>query len=100
MSSGAAGAEEAVEAEKEAEAEVCCANCGIAEIDDIKLEECDGCDLVKYCSNSNVRKITGSSMRESANKRKALYDKELFKQPNGSHLARRVSDLFCRCRLI
>ena len=28
-----------------------CANCGVAEIDDIKLEECDGCDLVKYCSN-------------------------------------------------
>ena len=28
-----------------------CANCGAAEVDDIKLEECDGCDLVKYCSD-------------------------------------------------
>ena len=28
-----------------------CANCGIAEVDDIELEECDGCDLVKYCSD-------------------------------------------------
>ena len=29
----------------------CCAFCGIAEIDDIKLMSCDGCDLVKYCSD-------------------------------------------------
>ena len=28
-----------------------CASCGIAEIDDVKLKECDGCDLVKYCSD-------------------------------------------------
>ena len=29
----------------------CCAACGIAEIDDIELKECDGCDLVRYCSD-------------------------------------------------
>ena len=28
-----------------------CANCGIAAVDDIKLEECTDCDLVKYCSD-------------------------------------------------
>ena len=35
------------------EADLCCANCGVAEVDDIKLElkDCDGCDLVKYCSD-------------------------------------------------
>jgi hypothetical protein len=30
---------------------MCCASCGIAEIDDIKLKDCDECDLVKYCSD-------------------------------------------------
>eukprot|EP00985_Skeletonema_marinoi_P030768 scaffold33795_cov79-Skeletonema_marinoi.AAC.1 len=29
----------------------CCASCGIAEVDDIKLKECDDCDLVRYCSD-------------------------------------------------
>lgn len=33
------------------EADVCCANCGVAEVDDIKLKDCDGRDLVKYCSD-------------------------------------------------
>ena len=31
-------------------ADICCASCGIAEVDDIKLNECNDCDLVKYCS--------------------------------------------------
>jgi hypothetical protein len=30
--------------EAETEADICCANCGAAEVDDIKLEECNGCD--------------------------------------------------------
>ena len=33
------------------EADTCCASCGIAENDDIKLKDCDDCDLVKYCSD-------------------------------------------------
>ena len=28
-----------------------CANCGIAEVDEIKLDECTDCDLVKYCGD-------------------------------------------------
>eukprot|EP00985_Skeletonema_marinoi_P020392 scaffold12117_cov76-Skeletonema_marinoi.AAC.2 len=28
----------------------CCASCGIAGGDDIKLKKCNGCYLVKYCS--------------------------------------------------
>jgi hypothetical protein len=38
--------------EEEAETEEhVCANCGIAEVDEIKLEDCGcgGCDIVKYC---------------------------------------------------
>ena len=28
----------------------CCASCGVAEVDDVKLKECTKCDLVRYCS--------------------------------------------------
>jgi hypothetical protein len=28
----------------------CCASCGIAEVDDIKLNICTDCDLARYCS--------------------------------------------------
>ncbi len=28
---------------------LCCANCGTAGGDDIKLKKCNGCYLVKYC---------------------------------------------------
>ena len=31
---------------------MCCASCGKSELDDIKLKECDGCDLVRYCSDT------------------------------------------------
>jgi len=30
----------------------CCASCGIAKVDDIKLKECDDCKSVKYCSDA------------------------------------------------
>ena len=77
MSSGAEV--ESVEAEKEAEA--CCASCGIAQVDDIKLEECSGCDLVKYCSDK-CREEHREQHEEECKKRKAeLSDKELFQQP-------------------
>ncbi len=85
MSSGAVdaedaeGAEAAVEAEKEAE--VCCANCGIAPVDDIKLKICDDCDLVKYCSDK-CRESHREQHETECKKRKAeLHDKKLFEQP-------------------
>ena len=34
-----------------ADKDKCCANCGIKEIDDIKLKSCTKCDLVEYCSD-------------------------------------------------
>ena len=34
---------------------LCCASCGIAEVDDVKLKDCDDCDLVKYCSDKCQR---------------------------------------------
>src|SRR6056300_1524944 len=65
--------------------DVVCANCGIAEVDEIKLEDCDGCDLVKYCGD----KCKGGHRKqhdEECNKRaQELHDKKLFRQPDGNH---------------
>ncbi len=65
--------------------DACCANCGIAGVDEIKLEDCDGCDLVKYCSNKcqeNHRKRHDEDCKIRAQQ---LHDKKLFRQPDGSN---------------
>ena len=64
-----------------------CANCGIAGVDNIKLEDCDGgCDLVKYCSEK-CREDHREQHSEECKKRAAkLHDKRLFTQPDGIHL--------------
>ena len=63
----------------------CCACCGIAEIDETKLKECD-CDLVRYCSDEC--RLEDKSQHEEACKKRAaeLRDELLFKQPESSHL--------------
>ena len=64
----------------------CCASYGIAEIDDIKLMDCDGCDLVRYCSD-DCRELHRSEHEEDCKKRAAeLRDELLFKQPEDSYL--------------
>jgi hypothetical protein len=66
--------------------EVCCANCGIAEIDEVKLEDCDGCDLVKYCGD-NCKGWHREQHEEECKKRgQELHDKNLFTQPDSSYL--------------
>ena len=71
-----------------AEADAVCANCGIAEVDDIKLEEdCDGCDLVKYCSNDCQENHRGQHEDDCKKRRAELRDKELlFEQPDENYL--------------
>jgi tetratricopeptide (TPR) repeat protein len=59
-----------------------CANCGVAEVDEIKLEDCDGCDLVKYCDD----KCREDHRDECKKRAKELHDKRLFTHPDGSHL--------------
>ena len=79
-SGGAEGTATEVEAEKEAE-EVYCANCGVAQVDDIKLEECGGCQSVRYCSEW-CRVVHRQQHEEECKQRKAeLHEKELFEQP-------------------
>ena len=64
----------------------CCAFCGIAEIDDIKLVPCDDCDLVRYCGDACQR--NHKSEHEEACKIRAaeLRDELLFKQPEETYL--------------
>ena len=65
---------------------LCCASCVAAEVDDIKLMDCDGCDLVKYCSDE-CQKNHRSEHEEECKKRAAeIRDELLFKQPESSHL--------------
>jgi tetratricopeptide (TPR) repeat protein len=72
-------------AEEEADKDVC-ANCGIAGVDEIKLKECQGCDLVKYCSEK-CREEHRQQHHEDCKKRAdELHDKRLFTQPEGTHL--------------
>ena len=69
-------------AEVEADENNVCANCGIAEVDDIKLEDCDGCDLVKYCSDKCKEDHREQHDEECKKRAKELHDKKLFTQPD------------------
>ena len=66
----------------------CCASCGQAEIDDMKLKNCDGgCDLVKYCSDNGCQENHKEQHEEECKKRLAeIRDDDLFTQPDESHL--------------
>ena len=74
MSSAAEEAEE----KTEEECHFCCANCGIAGVDDIKLEECT--DLVKYCQSL---RYCGDKCREE---QRDKHERKLFSQPDETHL--------------
>src|SRR5210317_2575984 len=71
---------------KTEEADICCANCGMAEVDDIKLENCDGCDLVKYCSDKCREEHREQHDEDCKNRGQELHNDDLFTQPDGSHL--------------
>jgi len=64
----------------------CCASCGIAEVDELKLKECTDCDLVRYCSDECLKEHS-TYHKEACVKRAAeLRDELLFKQPESTHL--------------
>ena len=66
--------------------EKCCASCGIAEVDDIKLTECDGCDLVRYCSDNCQQNHRSEHETECKERAVELRDEILFRQPESNHL--------------
>ena len=64
-----------------------CACCGVAEIDDVKLEDCDGgCDLVKYCGGECRGNHREKHEVECKKRLTEMHDKQLFTQPDGSYL--------------
>ena len=72
--------------EAETEADICCANCGAAEIDDVKLEECGGCQSVKYCGDKCREGHREEHNEECKNRAKTLHDRKLFEQRDETHL--------------
>eukprot|EP00984_Skeletonema_dohrnii_P026222 scaffold15548_cov84-Skeletonema_dohrnii-CCMP3373.AAC.5 len=70
----------------ESPAEMCCASCGIAEVDDIKLKKCDACDLVGYCGDTCQQDHLSQHDRACKERAVELRDEILFRQPESSHL--------------
>jgi hypothetical protein len=65
---------------------MCCASCGIAAVDDIKLKECDdGCGIVKYCSDDCQVNHREQHEEECKKRMTELRGKNLFTLPNESH---------------
>ena len=62
----------------------CCASCGTAEGDDIKLKKC-ACQLVKYCSVKCQKDHRKQHKKECKKRAAELRDEILFKQPEGSY---------------
>jgi tetratricopeptide (TPR) repeat protein len=63
----------------------CCANCGIAALDNVKLKKC-ACKLVQYCS-VECQKNHRPQHKKACKKRLAeIRDDELFTQPDEGHL--------------
>ena len=71
---------------EEGEADTCCASCGTAEGDEIKLMKCNGCHLVRYCGVKCQREHRPQHKRACKERAAELRDEILFKQPESSHL--------------
>jgi len=65
---------------------LCCASCGIAEVDDIKLKNCDDCDLVRYCSDKCQQDHRPGHEVMCRKRAAELRDELLFRQPESSYL--------------
>eukprot|EP00985_Skeletonema_marinoi_P006884 scaffold3011_cov130-Skeletonema_marinoi.AAC.9 len=63
----------------------CCASCGIPEVDDTKLMECNACDLVRYCSIACQRDHIPKHLRKCTKRVAELREELLFKQPASTH---------------
>eukprot|EP00984_Skeletonema_dohrnii_P030796 scaffold22581_cov64-Skeletonema_dohrnii-CCMP3373.AAC.1 len=65
---------------------MCCAACGAAEADEIKLKKCTACYLVRYCSVKCQKKHRPKHKKECKKRAAELRDEILFKQPESCHL--------------
>ena len=64
----------------------CCASCGKAEVDDVKLKQCDDCDLVRYCSDECQQDHWPEHKANCKERAAELQDELLFKQPESTHM--------------
>jgi hypothetical protein len=65
---------------------LCCAACGIAGVDDIKLKKCDGCGSVRYCGVKCLNDHRPKHKKSCKKRAAELRDEILFKQHESSHL--------------
>ncbi len=89
--------------EEDEEADEVCANCGKVEMDEVKLQKCTACKFVRYCSDIcreehfpqhkvACQERVGRSFKKSLSQlirmqvAAEIRDKELFRQPDESHL--------------
>jgi tetratricopeptide (TPR) repeat protein len=63
---------------------MCCASCGTAGGDDIKLKKCTACHLVRYCSVKCQRGHWPQHKKACKKRAAELRDELLFKQPESS----------------
>ncbi len=73
-------------ADLEVDTMMCCASCGKAEVDEVKLKKCDGCNLVKYCSVECQKDHRPQHKKACKEKAAEIRDDKLFTQPDESHL--------------
>ena len=74
-------------ADDEAAGMMCCACCGTAAVDDVKLKMCNGgCDLVKYCRDECQRNHREQHEEECKKRLAEIRDRDLFEQPNISFM--------------
>eukprot|EP00985_Skeletonema_marinoi_P030451 scaffold32142_cov80-Skeletonema_marinoi.AAC.1 len=70
----------------EAAAMMCCASCGVAEVDEIKLRTCTACKSVRYCGVKCQRDHRPKHTKTCKKRAAELRDEVLFRQPESSHL--------------
>ena len=64
----------------------CCASCGVAGGDDVKLMKCTACYLVRYCGVKCQKEHRKKHKKECKKRAAELRDELLFKQPEGTDL--------------
>ena len=64
---------------------MCCASCGIAAVDNVKLKKC-ACGLVKYCSIACQKNHRSQHKKMCKKRLTELRDRALFTQPDESYM--------------